>query len=164
LSEFGFVRVRSILIIVRSFSCIRPEEWGNIFVPINTTLWSLMTLLMIFQRFFTGFVLLHHTFQFSGAKLCFFVVIVIVPLLKFLEVRLLEFWFHDGSDFEEEIKLFDEVFSTLILGFIGVIDDDVVEPAISDIGEEMFYVKILDFEIEFATDGWGFDSFASFHL
>jgi hypothetical protein len=76
----------------------------------------------------------------------------------------LEFWFHDGSDFEEEIKLFNKVFSALILGFIGVIDDDVVEPAISGIDEEMFDVKILDFEVEFAADGWGFDSFASFHL
>ena len=91
-------------------------------------------------------------------------IVAIVPILKFMKVRLLELWFHDGSDFQEEVKLFYEVFSVLILRFISVIDDDVVKPAVSGVGKELFDVKILDFEVEFATDGCGFELLASFHL
>lgn len=61
-------------------------------------------------------------------------IVFIVPPLKFFQVGVLEFWFHDGCDFEEEVELFNEVFSVLILGFIGVIDNNVVQPAISGIG------------------------------
>jgi hypothetical protein len=119
---------------------------------------------MMTEGFLAGFVFVYHIFQFSGAKFSLFMIVAIVPILKFIEVRLLELWFHDWSDFKEEVKLFYEILSVLILRFIGVIDDDVVEPAISGTGKELFNVKILDFEVEFTADGCGLEFLASFHL
>lgn len=66
-----------------------------------------MGIFMIAEGLFGGLVLVHHIFEFSWTELCLFVIVAVVPILKFFQIRWLEFWFHDGGDFEEEIKLFN---------------------------------------------------------
>ena len=45
--------------------------------------------------------------QLLGFQLGFFMVITIVPVLEFLQIRRSKFRFHDGCDFKKKVKLFN---------------------------------------------------------
>ena len=132
MAELGFVRLRTFIIVYWSLRGIGSQEWSYVLIPVDPALWSCEGLLlcMVARRLFGCYIFLDQISKFTRTQLCLFVVVVIVPFFQFLEVGQLQLLFHDRCNFEQKVKLLNQVFSILVFGFVSIVKHDIVQPSV----------------------------------